>query len=211
MANCADYTMRVKGDYITIIRFLHLLNGNGPEVRSPTTDNVSYDWIGRTGHDEANVAIIHDIDFSTGNFVENGVIAEIHDYAAWSIGSIVQNCHHPVMNFCEVYGMEMEVFCREDGEGFSEYYYVDKHGEMTEDGIDHEDVGKGLKLNDEGYWDDDEFEQAYQEAFPWDFNYINHPVLNSGKCPFKSLEEIVKTTNAFWDKDENYKKLEINW
>lgn len=211
MANCADYAMRVKGNYITIIRFLHLLGGDGPKVKSPITNNVVNDWIGRTGHDEANVTIIHDIDFSTGDFVKNGVIAEIHDYAAWNVGSIVRDCHHPVMNFCEVYGMEMEVFCREDGEGFSEYYYVDEHGEMTENGIDHEEVGEGLKLDDEGCWDEDEFEKAYQEAFPWDFQYINHPVLDSCKCPFQNLGEIIKTTNPFWDKDENYKKLETNW
>lgn len=218
MANCADYQMRVKGDYITIIRFLHLLNGDGPKVFPPDdAPQYSYkvdgepDWLGRTGHDEANVAIIHEIDFNTGDLT-GVVFAEIFDYAAWNVGSVVdasQGCHHSIQDFCKVYGMEMEVFCREDGEGFSEYYYVDKEGNLTEDGCDHSDIGEGLKTGEDGYWDEDEFEEKYQEMFPWDFHCIVNGAF--GRSAHRSLGEIVKETDPDWDHDPNFSKLETNW
>lgn len=221
MANCADYSMRVKGDYLTVIRFLHLLNGEGPEVKVPKGTKASYsivegqrDWIGRTGHDKANVAIVYDIDFDKGDLT-GMVFAEIRDYAAWNVGGIVdaaQGSHHSIQNFCEVYGMEMEVFCREDGQGFSEYYYVDSNGKMDEEYVDHSDIGEGLKRDADGFWDDDEFEKAYDEQFPWDFRHLVNETLDDIEhITFVDLGTIVKETHPDWDHDTNYPKLKTNW
>jgi len=221
MANCADYQMRVKGDYLTVIRFLHLLNSEGPVIKVPEGIESSYsivenqrDWFGRTGHDEARVSIVHEIDFNTGNLT-GVVFAEIFDYAAWSVGSVVdasQGSRHSIQDFCRVYGMEMEVYCREDGQGFSEYYYVDKEGNLTEDGCDYSDIGEGLETDEDGFWDDDEFEEKYREKFPWDFHYLVNDVLDGlrdkARC---SLVEIVNETFPDWDHDPNYSKLETNW
>ena len=181
---------------------------------SYSLDEGQRDWIGRTGHDEANVSIVHEINFDTGDLT-GIVFAEIFDYAAWSVGSVVdasQGSRHSIQDFCRVYGMEMEVYCREDGQGFSEYYYVDKEGNLNEDSCDHGDIGKGLEVDEDGFWDDEEFNEKYREEFPWDFHYLVNDALdelkNEAHC---TLGKIIKETDPDWDNDPNYSKLETNW
>lgn len=209
MANCADYCMRVRGDYQTVVRFFHLLYGNGPTV---VVDNhETPDWFGRTGHGDARVCILHNVDLANGN-ISDSVDAEICDYSAWSIGSVVEgfgSTRHSIKEFCDVYGMQMEVFCREDGEGFSEYYYANGTGGLETYDFDHDDITKNLKRDADGFWNDDEFEEAYKKAFPWKFRRINNIVFDNNKAKFTLLTELALKTDPDWEHDDNYRKLTV--
>jgi hypothetical protein len=162
MSNCCDYVARLQGTRQGVTDLLWWLFDCGPLVYKdkerkwndkkekwevvPCEPSYNPGYVGRIGHSNTDIVVKKD--------EEDDMMVEISDWCAWSFetaacadGEEDNPMQKSIPFLCRVYDVKFEVFSREDGEGFDEYYFFDGANEDGDDSdyFDHEPVDAQMK------------------------------------------------------------------
>ena len=221
MSNCCDYHARLRGTRQGVTDLLWWLFDCGPLIYKnhkrewvneknrweivETKGQYCPGYVGRIGHRDTDIIVMKDTD--------DDMMIEIVDWCAWSFqtsgcdnGDELDSPEQKSIPFlCKVYDVKFEVFSREDGEGFSEYFYFDGKNEDgdDEDYFDHDKVGYAMEK--------DGWHEAPEKA---DYSYWKWEKLLNGKRKKIYASHGSEIWNKYYHKlwSEEYRVLcEFEW